>query len=203
MWTRITNLSTWSKVVIAVTLLVVGCQLFITRMITSIGSCGVYVTEDCIESDCRLGNGAYFEKLADVHLDSVGLPDRYTVIQQIECFNSGFLTGERYDPPTKIYFHKKNGQFKWRFNDAHISFEGHGRERSALEFDSTANKFRAKDVSLMAAGKGDVDLLPVNFERDTWYYINIYDPRVSGIYLYVDTRMNFKVFTIDSGVSPI
>lgn len=135
----------------------------------------------CVKGSCELINGVFFEKLSVLKKDSDSLPDDYIVTRRFECYSAGSN-----NDPRRLWFYKKNEQYKWKMDS--LSMHSTSQDRSAPRYISSSTSY---------------DTCPVHFEKNTWYTVRISDQRLRYVYLYVNKRGKFKIYQINSGVSPI
>ena len=181
-------------------LIVAGCNYFGALAIAKSATCKVTINENSVKSSCDLINGVFFEKLNVTKSDSSGIPTEYFVTQRFGLFNPGVEGVQKYWPD-KIYFSKPNGHYKWRADTVNIKFERMDRNRQMLPIDSSNNDEGM--YGFLIFSNKSFDICPIKFSKNSWYYVEVFDPGISSLYLYVDNKMNFTVHKFDSGVSPI
>ena len=150
------------------------------------------MTREYISTNRTFNNGVTIESIT---VDSIGAnryPVSYTVTQMTSC-NLTAVVDKITVSPSKIYF-KVPGDYSWYTENVRIPMihEGLGRRTS----DST-------DRLPFAHGKNSSKVCPLQFESDHWYFIQIGDPKLTGIFLYVTKDWYSQLYYIESGVSPI
>lgn len=197
---KMAKLSTINLVIFSLIILT-GCNYFAAYAIARSATCRININEKYAKSSCQLGNGIYFEKLNVVKSDSTGIPIEYFVTSRFVLSNPGVDDVQKYWPD-KIYFNKPNGHYRWSIEDTvDIRFARTGKERQRVSIDGSKNI--EDSYAYFVFSDKTFNTCPVKFSKNSWYYVEVYDPRVSSIYLHVDGKMNFTVHRFDSGVSPI
>ena len=179
-------------VISAITLLAVGGLYFLKSFFSAFAPPKVTVTKDFISTNRDFINGLTIEK---INVDSMGdnsYPIKYTVQYTTSC-NIHHPTNKPPNPPSKIEFYKP-GKYSWDEDTIKVRYIHKGLTRQSLD---TTNK-------LWWLNKfGDYPICPIKFEQQQWYFIIIGDPKVTGIFFYIDKDNKEHQYYLESGVSPI
>lgn len=175
-----------------------GCQVTRAVLIANHATCTVKVTAKSVHGSCELINGVFFEKLTVLQKDNSGMPAEYIVTERFKCYNPGVDGVQKYWPD-KIYFQKMNGHYKWKADTVNVHFKVDGHSRTFAADQKKPNNYT--EGFILNAEK--YDTCPIRFQAETWYRIQISDPRLTNVYLYIDKKNSFHVYQWDSGVSPI
>ncbi len=188
-----------------------GCRLIGAMIIMSAYNTKLKINDRYVQSSNGMTNGIQFEKLTVLNLDEDGLPSEYIVTQRFECYNPGVEGVQEYWPD-KIYFDKANGHYKWGADTVAIHYIQNGINREVI-VDSTENTNDLNDTTaesmddfysaIIIDSYTDYETCPVEFESNTWYYLNFYDPALATVFLYVESKNKFHLNKFGSGVSPI
>lgn len=152
----------------------------------------VTITQNQISTNRDFINGVTIEK---IHVDSIGsegYPIKYTTFYTTSC-NIHHPTNKPPNPPNKIEFYK-SGKYSWDEDTVKIRFIHEGLSRKLLDTISKTwwlNKF------------GNRPICPIKFEKEQWYFFIVGDPRVTGIFFYIDKDNKEHQYYLESGVSPI
>ena len=165
-------------------------------LIAKFATCDVKINQNCLKGSCELRKGAFFEQINVLHKDSFGIPDEYIVSKRFECYNPGLNKKQKYWP-SKIYFKKTNGHYKWKADTVNVHVKLIGPQKIFTQ--KVENNYYANFI----ANSKNFDMCPINFQNNTWYTIDIIDPRVGNIFLYVDKKNKFHIYKFDSGICPI
>lgn len=172
------------------TLLFAGALYFMYYFLSALGVPEVTVTTDAISTNREFDNGVTIER---IRVDSIGderHPVRYTVVYTASCNLDRRIA---MDAPDKIEFDKP-GNYSWDEDTTQIRYIHEGMSREPLDTISQTwwlNKF------------GKHPVCPLKLEREQWYFIQISDPTVTGIFFYIDRNGKENQFFQPSGVSPI
>lgn len=195
-----------------------SCTLIYTILIADAIDCKLEVNKNYIKNDCGLTNGVRFEKLIVLAKNEDSIPiDYYTTIR-FECNHYYEDTAEiRTQWPNKLHFTKKNDHYNWSMDTVFFHYmkkEKYGSRKRIFE-DSiipTYSMLGLKDTvprivngslsEYFIFNNTNYDLCPVQFEKQTWYYMEFFDPHFIDAFLYVDENYKFHSYGIDSGVSP-
>lgn len=188
-----------------------GCRLIGAIIIMSSYNVKLKINDRYVQSSNGMTNGIQFEKLTVIKLDEDGLPAEYIVTQRFECYNPGVEGVQEYWPD-KIYFDKANGHYKWSADTVAIHFLQVGNNREvivdSIENNNDLNDTPAESIddffsAIIIDSYTDYETCPVEFESNTWYYLNFYDPALATVFLYVESEKKLHLYKFDSGVSPI
>lgn len=72
----------------------------------------------------------------------------------------------------------KAGSYNWTMENVHIPI---------LHLDSLSERTCLTKNAMVAAGKEGIDICPIKFENDSWYFVSFGDPVFIGIYIHIDT----------------
>lgn len=188
------NKTTKTSVVIIsiIAILVVGGLYFVRFFFSAFTPPKVTVTKDFISTNHDFTNGVTIEK---INVDSMGAnnyPVKYTVLYSTSC-NIQHSTNKPSSPPNKIEF-SKPGKYSWDEDTIKIRYILKGLSRQSLDTTNKLwwlNKFGAHPIC------------PIKFEQEQWYFITIDDPRVTGIFFYIDKSGEAHQYFLASGVSPV
>jgi len=170
-------------------LLILGGLYFLKTFFSAFAPPQVTVTKDYISTNKDFINGVAIEK---INVDSMGdnsYPLKYTVVYATSC-NIQQPTAK---PPSKIEFYKP-GNYLWDEDTIKVSFVHNGMTRQSLDTTNRRwwlNKF------------GKHTICPLKFDKEQWYFITIRDPKVTGIFFYIDKTGKEHQYFLASGVSPI
>jgi hypothetical protein len=176
----------------AITLLVAGGLYSFYSFLSALAPPKVTVTKTSISTNGDFINGVTIEKIL---VDSIGdsdYPIAYTVTHSTSC-NIHHPSNKPPEPPTKIEFNKP-GKYSWDEDTVKVQYIHSGLSRKSSDTTSKLtwlNKF------------GNYPICPITFEKDQWYFITIGDPRVTGIFFYIDSAGEEHQYFLTSGVSPI
>ncbi|RYY53616.1 MAG: hypothetical protein EOO09_17295 [Chitinophagaceae bacterium] len=176
--------------IIAFLLLLGGGIYFVRTFLRSFAPPEITITANTITTDDYFVNGVTIEKLV---VDSIGAgryPVRYTVVYKTHC---GLVRGENTKPLDRISF-KEAGPYTWSEDTTRTRYENVGMSREPL--DSISKTW-------WLAYYGEHAVCPLKFEVGQWYLALVSDPRITGIYFYMDWQDKVHQFTVHSGVSPI
>ncbi len=152
----------------------------------------IKVTYNYISTNQDFINGC---TIGTVEADSIGqkgYPVLFTITHFTSC-NIEYTEGKPPDAPDKIYFNKK-GKYHWREEDVHIPMKIHGYRR---EITDSVTRI------MTAISEKQFETSPLTFATNQWYFIDIYDPSVNGIFIYIDNKKKIQLYLLPSGVSPI
>jgi hypothetical protein len=161
-------------------------------------TCKVKINKRCVKGTCELYNGVFFEKLTVIKKDSIGMPAEYIVTERFECYNPGVGGNQKYWP-RKIFFNKANGHYKWRADTIDIHFRMNGNQRIIV----SANKKPQNYHDFHILRSNQYDICPITLQKETWYNVELTDQRLRFVFLYIDSKRNYIIYKIDSGVCPI
>jgi hypothetical protein len=151
----------------------------------------ITITTTYISTNRSFTNGIGIEK---IQVDSMGerYPVKYTVVYSTSC-NLKRPTNKPSKGPHKINFNKP-GKYSWDEDTTQISYVHEGLAGRSLNERAIAwwlNKY------------GEHQLCPLKFERQQWYFFTVGDPRVTGLFFYIDETGKEHQYFLSSGVSPI
>jgi hypothetical protein len=132
------------------------------------------------------------EKIAVDSIGNNGYPVVYTVIYSTSC-NIQHPTNKPPNPPNKIVFNEP-GKYSWDEDTVKVRYIQEGFSRQALDTIRQPwwlNKF------------GKHTVCPIEFEKQQWYFITTGDPKVNGLFFYIDSAEKEHQYFLPSGVSPI
>lgn len=187
-------MSRTSKIIVviisAIILLIVGGLYFLKSFFSAFAPPKVTVTREYISSSHGLINGVDIEK---IQVDSIGgndLPVKYTTVYRVSC---GSADAAR-KSPNKINFFKPNDDYFWSEDTTKVRYTHISLSRQSL--DTTNKLWWTREF-------GKQPVCPLRFETGQWYLITIGDPRVTGIFFYIDSSGKEHQYFLASGVSPI
>lgn len=194
-------------ILISVSLLLFSSCGFIAGMlIASSYNAKLTINERFVESSHGLTNGIYFEKLIVLEKDENGIPKDYVVTQRFRCFNPG-VDGVQEYWPKKLYFDQANGHYLWEADTAALHFIQNGRNRATIP--NITNNDSISNGALDFFSEEYIDsydtfeICPVKLQVGSWYYIDFYDPVLSAVFLFIESKNEFRLYKVGSGVSPI
>ena len=178
---------------LSIIVLVVGGGLFLLySFLQALGPPTVTITKNHISTNRDFINGVTIEKIQVDSIGDEGYPIKYTVLYSTSC-NIHHPTNKPPNPPDKIEFYKP-GKYSWDEDTIKVRYIHKGLTRQSLD---TTNK-------LWWLNKfGDYPICPIKFEQQQWYFIIIGDPKVTGIFFYIDKDNKEHQYYLESGVSPI
>lgn len=188
--TRLRKIITISLSIIS--LLVASGIYLLYNFISAFSPPKLTMTTKSISTNRNFINGLTIEKLK---VDSIGdenYPVKYTVVYATSC-KIYHPTNKPPDPPSKIEFNK-SGKYSWDEDTTKIRYIHNGLSRQPLD--------RPKKLWCLSKF-GDNPVCPLKFQREQWYFITISDPRVTGIFFYIDKNGKESQFYLKSGISPI
>jgi hypothetical protein len=176
----------------ALLLLVVGVLLFFYFYLNAFAPPQVTITKDHISANIGFVNGVTIEKILVDSIGVKGYPIKYTTIYTTSC-NIKNPINKPQNPLNKIEFNKP-GKYSWDEDTVKVRYIHNDLSREPLDSISNLwwlNKF------------GNNPVCPIKFEKEQWYFIIISDPRVTGIFFYMDKSGKEYEYLLQSGVSPI
>lgn len=211
---KIITLSILSFILLPLT----SCTMIYYILIADAIDCKLEVNKNYIKNDCGLTNGVRFEKLMVVAKNEDSIPiDYYTTIR-FECsFYYEDTTEIRTQWPNKLHFNKKNDHYNWSMDTTffhYVKKEKYGSRQRIYEDsiiptysmlginDTVPQIFNGSMSEYFIFNNTNYDLCPVQFEKQTWYYMEFFDPHFIDAFLYVDENYKFHSYGFDSGLSP-
>jgi len=180
--------------IVAAVLLIIalGYLYFSYRFIKAFAPCEVTMNTEYIWSSCSFINGVSIAKLKVDSIGSGNYPVKYTVTHVASCYIQ-HPDDRPPDPPNRIRF-QRPGKYRWRYDTVNISFTHYERRRASIH--SPENSF----LSIKAS---ESEICPIKIEKEQWYFIDISNPTIIGVYFFIDKNGKENLYTIESGVSPI
>ncbi len=192
-----------------------GCTLIYLHQMMKGMNCKLEINEKFISNSCGLINGVRIEKLDSVYLGDNGTPVDFRVKLRTECYNPG-MEGKQTYWPDKIEFKKINGHYRWQIDTVDLHYLITGGYRHSVWDDSLDHTFKIKMLNdtvprivhadmdaVFMNGPSGYEICPIDFEKDTWYFLNFFDQHFATVLLYVNADMKFKLYTTSTGLSPI
>ena len=175
----------------ALVLILAGGLYFLYLFFSAFGPAKVKITENYISTDRDFINGVTIEK---IKVDSMGEyhPLKYTVTYLTTC-NIDHPLNRPPEPPDKIYFNKE-GKYWWTEEIVQLHYVHEGLSRN---LDDSTNRLP------WSMGAQKFMTCPLKFQRNQWYFFTLGDPKIVGIFFYIDKNGKTHQFTKESGVSPI
>ena len=173
-----------------------GCYTIGAYMIGLGANTEIEINSKYAKSYSPFSNGIYFERLEVVKMEN-NLPKEYYTNERFSCGRSG---GRYYEGEKKLFFNRKNKHYQWKSDTLRDYFRQDQTHRTQLPMDSL---FKMRDHNYLIWSKKTYETCPFEFIRDSWYYVEVFDQRITSIYLYVDKDKKFKVYKTNSGISPI
>lgn len=186
----------WHKALIVIgSLLIVvvaGGLFLLNQFVGAFALPKIEITAERITTNGDFINGITIEQLEVDSLDGDGIPARYTVYYQANCYIDR-PEGSRPVGPKKIYF-DKTGNYWWTAEEVDITYaqDRFTRELLTAPIPST-NRFGGKRLQTC----------PIKLQKEQWYFFRVRDPRVIGLFFYIDKDGKEHQKYIASGVSPI
>jgi len=111
-------------------------------------------------------------------VDSIGKenrPTKYTIEYVTTCS----IKQKDGQAPVALKEVKLNepGNYSWSEENVHIS---------VVHPDGISKRIDSAQRVILSMGRENFDICPLNFEKETWYFINFQDPVFIGVYVYVD-----------------
>ncbi|OJW36601.1 MAG: hypothetical protein BGO54_12280 [Sphingobacteriales bacterium 46-32] len=179
-------------ILLIIALVVIAGFYFLISFFSAFSPPKVTVTRDYISTNRNFVNGVTIE---EIQVDSVGeneYPVKYTVLYSTSC-NILPSKNKPTIPPVKIEFYKP-GKYSWDENTIKVRYIHNGFLRQSLDTMNKRwwlNKF------------GEHSVCPLKFKQEQWYFITIGDPRITGLFFYIDKNNKEYQYCLESGVSPI
>jgi hypothetical protein len=151
----------------------------------------VSISESSISSSVSLINPIYIER---IRVDSIG-EQGYPVRYQIEYITVCSITQVGGKPPKGVreISLKSPGRYTWKEGIVNSPALHEGIHRSVS--DTIYNTIWSESTNL--------NVCPLTFERNNWYFIKFGDPTLVGTYIHLDNDGKMHQFNVYSGVSPI
>jgi hypothetical protein len=179
-------------VLAAIFLILISCYFLLTFFFSSFAPPKLVITSNYISTDRDFINGVTIEKLVADSIGPEGYPTKYTTYYTTSCLIK-HPAGKPPNPPNRIEFNKP-GKYSWTEDTVHIKYIHLGLTRKSL--DSTERLWWLNEF-------GEHSVCPLKFEREQWYFITIKDPKVTGLFFYIDKKGIEHQYFLASGVSPI
>ena len=176
----------------AITFLVLGGFYFSYRLLRSFAPPEITITPAEIKSSLGFINPITIEKLTVDSLGEEKRPVKY-VITYISTCSIKQIDGK---PPVslkKIKFHE-TGRYSWSEEKVNIPI---------THEDGYSKRVDSVQTMKWSMGTKNFETCPFKFESGNWYFINVIDPRIVGIYVYIDRKGDIHQYTSYTGVSPI
>ena len=182
--------------------LISGCGLALSYILRP---CKLDMDKHAVSvSSCELNNGVYMEELMVHSFHENGLPDSAETIVRVEGFVSG---SDNYPerPVKRLRLDKPQEPYKWSMDSMkyYLKVDNNSRHRIVYRYIAGSNSIEQVEGFFGVINQDTFKACPLTFKPDTWYFVHIYDPSISAIYVYVNKQNKFEVHTIESGVSPI
>jgi hypothetical protein len=179
-------------ILLPIALLIGGGIYFVHYFFSSFAPAEITITKTEISSNRGFINPITIEKLK---VDSFGI-ERRPVKYTIQYFTTCSIKQKDGKPPISLDEIKLNesGRYLWDEEKVNISI---------LHEDGYSKRFDSTQRFLWSMGERSLDICPLKFENDNWYFINFLDPQIIGIYIYIDKKGNLRKYPTYSGVSPI
>lgn len=189
-------MATWKKLLISIsTILIVlvgGGLYFLNQFFSAFAPPKIEITKEYISTDRSFINGVTIEKIQVDSIGEMGYPIKYTTFYTTSC-NIQHPKNKPPDPPSKIDF-EKPGKYTWDEDTVSVKHFHKGLSR---ESESSSDK-------LWWLNKyGKLPVCPLKFEQEEWYYFTFHDPKVTGIFFFIDKKGKEHQYFLASGVSPI
>ncbi len=181
-------------VLLLLSLISIGGVYFLHRFLTAFGPDKIEISSTQIKSSDGFINPVTIEKLK---VDSIGKesrPVKYTTEHLVTCH---FMHGTTQPLKSiKIIKLKDAGRYYWSEEKADIPiFHPDGYSRR--------NRQDSLQGIIWSTGEIKFDICPLVFENGNWYFVNVLDPQIVGIYFYVDSSGKIKQYPTYTGISPI
>ena len=180
-------------IILLVLVLLVGGGLYCgNKVLTAFRPAKINITKTEISSSEVFVNPITIEKLK---VDSIGQdqrPVKYTIKYLTTC-GIKQKSGKPPIPLNKIKL-DESGRYGWTEEIVNIP---------VIHADGYSQRIDSAQRMIWSMGKQKFDICPLRFEKDTWYFINILDPQIIGVYVYIDDTGMIHQYTTYSGVSPI
>ncbi|MCB9262549.1 MAG: hypothetical protein H6607_09265 [Flavobacteriales bacterium] len=173
-------------------ILVTGGLIFLNYFISALAPPKVKITTNYISTNNDFINGVTIEIIKVDSIGSENYPVKYTVTYLTSC-HIVHPEGKPPNPPDKIYF-SREGKYWWTEENVNIHFIHKGLSRKTTD---------SKHRPVRSMGGTKLKTCPLKFEKEKWYYITIGDPKVTGIFFYIDKNGKEKQYYLTSGISPI
>lgn len=177
---------------LAIGLLVFSGLYFVRSILGAFAPADIMVTPTEISSSRGFINPITIEK---IRVDSIGEEQR-PVKYNIEYIATCSIQQREGSPPVALKTIKLNkaGRYSWSQEKVSIPIYHNGIVR---------NRMDSQPGIIWSNGPEAFDVCPLKLERGNWYFVNILDPSIVGVYLYIDKKGDTRQYTIYSGVSPI
>jgi hypothetical protein len=152
----------------------------------------IVVTKVEITSSRGFVNPITIEKLKVDSLGREQRPVKYTIEYVTTCS----IQQKDGNPPVAL---KKislveSGRYSWSQENVNIQI---------VHPDGYSKRIRSSERLIWSSGDPKFESCPLVFEKESWYFINLLDPQIVGVYVYIDSIGNLHRYTTYSGVSPI
>ena len=175
-----------------IAVMVIGGLYLLESFLSAFAPPKVIVTKDYISTNRDFMNGVKIEKIIVDSMGADNYPLKYTVLYTTTC-NIRQRANKAPIAPSKIEFYKP-GEYSWNEDTIKGRYLQSPWSRQALDTTNGLwwlNKF------------GKHPVCPLKFERGEWYFITIADPKVTGIFFYIDSSGKEHQYFLESGVCPI
>ena len=172
--------------------LVAGGLYFLKYFISSFAPPEVTITKDYISTNTDFINGVTIEKIKVDSIGAKGFPVKYTTTYSTSC-NIQHPKNKPPEPPSRIEFNQ-SGKYIWVEDTIKVKHIHNGLSRESVSSSEKLwwlNKF------------GNHQVCPLKFEPEQWYFFTIGNPKVTGIFFYIDKEWKEHQYYLESGVSPI
>lgn len=152
----------------------------------------IEITTEGVSTNRDFINGVNIERVKVDSIGQKGYPVSYTTIYTVSC-NIQHPIGRPPDPPSRIEFNEP-GDYDWDEDSTIVHHEHKGLSRSSKSTSGDPwwiNKYGAHPTC------------PLRFEKEVWYYFTFGNPKVTGIFFYIEEDGTEKQYYLASGVSPI
>jgi hypothetical protein len=180
--------------ILVIGLLTLGGLYFFRSFFSAFAPADITVTKSEIRSSRSLINPITIEKLKVDSFGNEQRPIKYTIVYLTTC-SIKQIDGK---PPVGLKIIKLNetGHYGWSEENVNIPIAHYDGFSSRNRLDSI------QDI-IWSTGHKKMEVCPINFEKENWYFINFLEPGIVGIYIYVDKNGDLNQYTTYSGVSPI
>ncbi|MEG9329230.1 hypothetical protein V6B16_14920 [Salinimicrobium catena] len=189
-------MATWKKIFIIISAIVIvligGGLYFLNQFLNALAPPKIEITKEYISTDRDFVNGVTIEKILVDSLGAKGYPVKYTTFYTTSC-NIQHPKNRPTDPPSKIEFYKP-GKYSWDEDTVKVDHIHNGLSRESVS---------SSDKLWWLNKYGKLPVCPLKFERNQWYYFTIGDPKVTGIFFFIDKEGREHQYFLASGVSPI
>ena len=190
------NMATWKNILIllsAILIVIIGGGLyFLNQFLSALANPKIEITTEYISTDGDFVNGVTIEKIRVDSIGEKGYPIKYTTYYTTSC-NIRHPENRPPEPPSKIEFYKP-GKYTWDEDTVKVDHVHKGLSRKSVS---------SSDKLWWLNKYGELPVCPLKFEQDQWYYFTIGNPKVTGIFFFIDNKGKEHEYYLASGVSPI